>query len=159
LRADLSADPAFADLLARVREACLGAYAHQDVPFERLVQELAPERDLARAPLFQVMLVLQNAPREALHLPGLTLRPATADAGPARFDLLLGLREGPDGLAGALEYNADIFEAATVDRIAAHLRTLLEGVARAPTQRVSELPIVPEAELHRLLVEWNDTAA
>src|SRR4029079_8736569 len=110
---DLSREPAFRELLGRVRETSLAAHAHQDVPFEKLVEELAPERSLAHAPLFQVMLALQNAPAAALGVAGLTFSPVSAGATTARFDLTLSLGETRDGLAGAVEYAVDLFDPAT----------------------------------------------
>ena len=158
LRTNLSGDPTFHELLARVREVTLGAYAHQDVPFERLVEELQPERDRSRNPLFQVMFALQNAPVSVLELPGLTLRPQEFDSGSTRFDLECHLREAGEGLRGLISYSTDLFDEATVQRLAAHFQTLLEAAAAAPATRVSSLPLLKEDERRRLLVEWNDTA-
>jgi amino acid adenylation domain-containing protein len=158
LRTDLSGNPTFRQLLGRVREVTLGAYAHQDLPFEKLVEELRPERDLSRSPIFQVLFVLQNAPMAPLELAGLTLRPLPIDRETSLFDLSLYLYEAGEGLQGTLEYNTDLFEAATIERMASHFRILLEAVAAAPEQPIDALSLLPEAERHRLLVEWNDTA-
>jgi len=155
---DLSGEPSFRELLKRVREAALGAYAHQDLPFEMLVNALQPERDLSHTPLFQVMFILQNAPMEALELPGLTLSQLEVGTGVATFDLTLAIGEGPDGLSGALEYNTDLFDAATIQRMVGHFQTLLEGIVADPDQPISTLPLLTETEGHQLLVEWNDTA-
>src|SRR5262249_33878342 len=125
LRASLAGDPSFGGLLARVREAALAAYAHQDLPFERLVEEVAPERPLARSPLFQVMFALQNAPMGALALPGLDLAILPVDVGIAKFDLTLVLSQGPEGFSGTLEHDRDLFDPATVKRFAGHLIRLL----------------------------------
>src|SRR5262249_38752987 len=132
LRADLSGEPSFRGLLERVREACLGAYANQDVPFERLVEELKPPRDPSRAPFFQVMLVLQNASQGTLELPGLSVTPCDLDSGTSKFDLTLRLTEGKDELQGELEYSTDLFEASTIERLAGHYRTLLEDACADP---------------------------
>jgi amino acid adenylation domain-containing protein len=159
LRADLSGDPTFAEHLKRVRETCLGAYAHQDLPFEMLVEALQPQRDLSRSPLFQVMLILQNTPLPSLDLPGLQLNPIEAESGTAKFDLNLALVETDRGLVGSLEYNTDLFEAATVRRLLVHFRNLLEEAAANPERRVSELPLLTAEERHQLLTEWNCTEA
>jgi len=154
LRADLEPELRFSDLLQRVREACLGAYTHADLPFERLVQRLAPERDLARTPLFQVMFLLQNAPREA---PAGARRGVSLEGGTAKFDLTLTMIEGKSRLAGSFEYALDLFEGATIDRMIGHFQNLLEGIARAPGQRVSELPLLGQQEREQLLIGWNAT--
>jgi non-ribosomal peptide synthetase component F/acyl carrier protein len=157
----LDDEPSFVDLLARVREACLGAYAHQDLPFERLVDELNPARDLSRTPLFQVMLVLQNPQREsrASASAAPARRAVVADSGTSKFDLTLVLGETPRGIAGNLEYAADLFDAPTIARMLGHLGILLAGIAEAPERPVFDLPLLAPDERSRLLVEWNDTAA
>ncbi|MBU6399797.1 MAG: amino acid adenylation domain-containing protein, partial [Verrucomicrobia bacterium] len=157
LRTDLTGDPTFRELLQRVRRGALDAYAHPDVPLEKLVEELQPQRDLSRSPLFQVMFVLQNMPLRPLELPGLKLTPQPIDSGTAKFDLTLWLTETPDGLAGAVEYNTDLFEAATIERLTGHYRTLLEAVLADPAQPLSRLPLLTAAERHQLLVQWNQT--
>ncbi|HYO99132.1 MAG TPA: amino acid adenylation domain-containing protein, partial [Pyrinomonadaceae bacterium] len=157
LRTDLSGNPTFAELLRRVRKVALGAYAHQDVPFEKLVEELQPERDTSHSPLFQVMFVLQNAPMPALELPGLALDPLPIAGDGAKFDLTLSLEETSGGLKGLLEYNRDIFGEAAIGRLISHFRNVLEAVAAEPAQRLSELQLFDEAERRQLLVEWNDT--
>ncbi len=154
LRTGLAGDPAFAELLARARETTLGAYAHQDLPFEKLVEELAPRRDLSHSPLFQVMLVLQNAPQRPIELPGLRLQPLEAETGTAKFDLSLVAREAGEGLAAWLEYDLDLFDPATAERIAGHFRTLLEGAAADPGRRLSELPLLTAAEAGQIAA-WS----
>src|SRR6185437_13684021 len=134
------------DLLARVREACIGGYAHQETPFERLVQELSPERDLGRTPLFQVMFAYQDAPAEALRLPGLELRRFGAETGASKFDLLIALVEGPLGLHALIEFSTDLFEDATIERMLGHLRVLLEGVVADPERPLHALPLLTESE-------------
>ncbi|NMG20301.1 non-ribosomal peptide synthetase, partial [Brasilonema bromeliae] len=158
LRTNLAGNPTFEELLTRVREMALGAYAHQDLPFEQLVEKLQPQRSLSHTPLFQVMFVLQNAPMSPLELPGLTLSPLESDSGGAKFDLTLYMTETGHGLVGTLEYNIDLFEQSTVSRMAGHLQTLLEGIVANPQQRLSELPLLTELERQTLLVEWNDTS-
>jgi amino acid adenylation domain-containing protein len=154
---DLSGDPNFRELLGRVREVCLGAYAHQDVPFEMLVEELQPERSLSYTPLFQVMFTLQNAPSEALELKGLTVGSFGAEGRTAKFDLNLSLRETEQGLNGGFEYNTDLFDGETIDRMIGHLEALLSGIVTDPGRRISELPLLRAAEERQLLVEWNET--
>ncbi|MFE8957403.1 amino acid adenylation domain-containing protein [Streptomyces iakyrus] len=165
LRTDLSGDPTFAELLARVRETALAAYAHQDVPFERLVEELNPERSPARHPLFQVLLVLDNHVRDAgmRALPGLTATPVPIDAGVARFDLLLSFAErraddgGPAGLDAALEFSGDLFDRATADRITERLLRLVEAVTADGDRPVHTIDLLTPGERRRVLEEWNAT--
>lgn len=157
LRTDLSGNPSFRELVRRVREVCLGAYVHQDLPFERLVEELHLERNLSRNPLFQVMFVLENAALRSLELPGLTVSPVEAESETAHFDLTLQIVETAQGLTAVLVYNTDLFEAATIARMLGHFQTLLEAVVAHPEQRLSDLPLLPAAERRQLLVEWNDT--
>jgi amino acid adenylation domain-containing protein len=157
LRTDLSGNPSFRELLGRVRQVALEAYTHQDIPFEKLVEELKPARDSSRSPVFQAMFVLQNAPSAALTLPGLTLTPLSRKTATAKFDLTLSLTETASGLQGSFEYNTDLFEAATIERMAGHFQTLLAGIVANPEQSITTLPILTETEHHQLLVEWNDT--
>ncbi|HVS00968.1 MAG TPA: amino acid adenylation domain-containing protein, partial [Thermoanaerobaculia bacterium] len=140
-----------------VRETALAAYLHQDVPFEKLVEELAPERSLAHAPLFQAMLVLQNAFVETLEIENLRLRPAGDMGTMAKFDLTLTLEERDGGMVGTFEYATDLFDAATIDRLAVHFERLLTGVLAAPETSVAELPLLSPAERHQAVTEWNDT--
>ena len=158
IRARFDGDPTFRELLARVREAAVGAYAHQDVPFEKLVEELRPERDLARQPFFQVMFVLQNEPMQVVEPKTLTLRPQYVDTGLAKFDLTLQMTETAGGLDGLIEYNTDLFDRGTIQRLVAHFETLLRAVVRDPSQRVSRLPLLTDEERQTLLLDFNDTA-
>ncbi len=158
-RTTLSGDITFRELLQRVRQVALEAYAHQDLPFEKLVENLSVERDLSRSPVFQVMFVLQNAPLQPLALAGLQLTPLPLDSGTAKFDLTLVLEERADGLGGYVEYNTDLFEAATIVRVLGHFQTLLEGIAAHPDERLATLPLLTTSERQQLLVEWNDTRA
>ncbi len=157
LRTDLSGGPSFRELLKRVRQVTLDAYAHQDLPFEMLVDALQPKRDMSYSPLFQVMFVLQNVPMQNLELPGLTLGPVEADSKIAKFDLTLSMLEDAGGLSGSFEYNVDLFDAATIQRMAGHLQRLLEGIVADPDQSITNLPLLTGAEHRQLLVEWNDT--
>jgi amino acid adenylation domain-containing protein len=156
LRTDLSGDPSFRELLGRVREMALGAYAHQDLPFEKLVEELQPERSLSHTPLFQVVFVLQNAPMGSLELPGLKLKPLGGDNGTAKFDLTLYVEETQGGLVGGMEYNTDLFDDATIQRMLGHYENLLRGIVARPEQRISELPLLTDEE-HQQLMRWNPT--
>ncbi|WP_316203134.1 MULTISPECIES: condensation domain-containing protein, partial [unclassified Bradyrhizobium] len=146
LRTDLGGQPSFRELLGRVRETALGAYAHQDVPFEKLVVELNPVRDLSRQPLFQVLFALQNMPAETLELPGLALRRGDGEQATAKFDLSLYVHEREGRLEGRFEYATDLFEAATIERLSGHFGTLLEGIVAAPDARIGELALLSEAE-------------
>ncbi len=159
LRTDLSGDPTVRELLARVREVALGAHEHQDLPFERLVEELRPERDPSRAPVFQVMFDLQGSPAAGLELPGLAATLLPLETRSAKFDLTMSLAEGAGGLEGLVEYNADLFDGATIDRMSGHFGTLLEGMAARPEARLSEIPMMEEAERRRVVVEFNETRA
>ncbi|MEA2694109.1 MAG: hypothetical protein QOJ16_3496, partial [Acidobacteriota bacterium] len=158
LRTDLAGDPPVSLLLERVREVALGAYSHQELPFEMLVEELSPERDTGRPPLFQVMFVLQNTPRPRLDLPGLVLHPIEVGTGAAKFDLTLFLEEGSGGLTGGLEFDEDLFEGTTARRLLTHLEILLGQVVAAPETPLSGLPLLSAGERHQLLAEWDDTA-
>ncbi|HEX7182532.1 MAG TPA: amino acid adenylation domain-containing protein [Thermoanaerobaculia bacterium] len=159
LRGDLSGDPGYGELLRRVRETTLDAYTHQDLPFEKLVEELQPRRNLSHSPLFQVLFLLQNAPGAAPELPEVALRQWEVDTGTAKLDLTLGLMEREEGLAGAVEYNRDLFDATTVGRLLTHFETLLAAAVADPERRLSALPLLAPAERHQVLREWNDTAA
>jgi amino acid adenylation domain-containing protein len=157
LRADLSEKPTFKKLLQRVRNVCLQAYAHQDLPFEKLVEELRPDRDLSRNPLFQVMFVLQNTPRPFQQPVGLSIERIDALPATSLFDLSLYLREREGKLIGFFEYNTDLFEPSTIERMIGHFLKLLEGIVADPEQPISTMPLLTEAERYQLLVEWNNT--
>jgi amino acid adenylation domain-containing protein len=159
LRTDVSGDPTFRELLLRVREVALGAYAHQDVPFEKLVEVLRPARDMSRSPLFQVMFSLFNLPSQALELPGLTLHPVELQTGTARTDLTLQAGEDAGGgLKLGFEYNTDLFDEAAIAAMGRHFRTLLEHVVDAPATRLLSIPILDDEERRRLVADWNATA-
>ncbi len=158
LRTGMAGDPTFTELAGRAREAILGAYAHQEVPFEKLVEELAPYRDTSYSPLFQVMLALQNAPQPAVDLAGLRIETLEGAGSTAKFDLTVTFAETADGLGGSLEYSLDVFDPATAGRIVRHFQTLLAGAAADPGRRLSELPLLDETERAQLLDRWNATA-
>jgi amino acid adenylation domain-containing protein/non-ribosomal peptide synthase protein (TIGR01720 family) len=153
MRADLSGDPRFRDLLGRVRTTALEAFAHQDVPFEKLVEELHPERDLSRNPLFQVSFQAFNVQS----LPENVFEPCPLEGTVAKFDLRIDLLLSPRSLRGFVEYSTDLFDASTIERLIANYLTLLEAIAVNPDERISRLQLIAPAERQRLLVEWNDT--
>ena len=160
LRGDLSGRPTGRELLARTRSAALGAYAHQDLPFELLVERLQPERSLSHGPLFQVMFMLHNTPGGDLDLPELATEALPLPGGVAKLDLLLLLYETAEGaIHGSLEWSHDLFDAPTVRRLVAHFTSLLAGMTADPDRRIDELPLLSAAERHQLLRDWNDTAA
>src|SRR6476469_4818346 len=178
LRTDLSGNPTFRELLNRVKEVALGAYAHQDLPFEKLVEELHPDRALNQNPLFQVAFALQNAPGNGLELPELTLSPQQLDVGTARFDLEFHLWErspnssgsnqspsnklwvdSSEGISGMVIYSADLFDEATITRLIGHFQTLLESIVANPEQRIANLQYLSAQERDHLLVECNNTQA
>jgi surfactin family lipopeptide synthetase A len=158
LRADLSGDPTFSELLTRVRETALAAYAHPDIPFESLLQEFQPERDLSFHPMFQVMFALRSDFTRPITLNQMTFTPMAVEIGTAKFDLTLTITERTDELAATFIYNSDLFDAATIRRMAAEFNTLVEGIVADPDRPISTLPLLTEMEKRQLLVEWNDTA-
>jgi amino acid adenylation domain-containing protein len=158
LRTDLSGDPSFRELLARIRQRTLAAYGHQGLPFEDLVNELAPERDTSRNPLFQVMMVVQNAPLERVPFAGLETSLEEVYTGTSKFDLWLQLMAVDGAWTATFEYNTDLWDAATVYRMARHLSTVLASAAADPDLPVSAIPLLDADERHRVLVEFNDTA-
>jgi len=178
LRTDLSGNPTFRELLNRVKEVALGAYAHQDLPFEKLVEELHPDRALNQNPLFQVAFALQNAPGNRLELPELTLSPQQLDVSTARFDLEFHLWErspnssgsnqspsnklwvdSSEGISGMVIYSADLFDESTITRLIGHFQALLESIVTNPEQRIANLQYLSAQERYQLLVEYNNTRA
>jgi surfactin family lipopeptide synthetase A len=157
LRSQVVQEEKFQDFLARVREMTLSAYQYQDIPFEKLVEVLNPQRSRAYSPLFQVMFIFQNTAPRALELSGVTIKPFEAENAFTKFDLTLSLEEKDGQLSGFFEYRIDLFQAATIERMAANLQKLLEGLAMQPEVQVGNLPLLSETE-HRLLKSWNDTA-
>ncbi len=157
MRTDLSGNPSFLELLGRVGEVAFGAFAHQDLPFEKLVEELHPERDMSRTPLFQIMFALQNMPAGKLQLPGLTLCSFAMERITVRFDIEIHLMEKPEGLSGRVVYNTDLFDDVSIARLIGHYETLLESIVANPDQRISDLQILTDTERQQLLVEWNAT--
>jgi amino acid adenylation domain-containing protein len=156
LRGDLSGDPEFGELVGRLRRVALEAFDHQDLPFEKLVEELRPERDPSRPPLVQVQLVLHNTPAVAPKSGGLRLDPVEAEVRTAKLDLSLSLVEHEGGLASSLTYSTDLFDAATIGRLASHFVLLTEAACADPRRRLADLPLLTAAERAQLLREWND---
>ncbi|MFB2772383.1 amino acid adenylation domain-containing protein [Pelatocladus sp. BLCC-F211] len=159
LRNNLSGNPSFRKFLHRVREVTLDAYAHQDLPFEILVEELQPERNLSRNPLYEVMFVLQNTPTSVQEVSGLTLRTLEFDSGTAQLDIFLSMFELQEGLTGCLEYNTDIFDATTISQFLNHFQTLLANIIANPEQRICNLSLLNTFEKEQLLFKLNQTSA
>jgi amino acid adenylation domain-containing protein len=157
LRTNLDGNPSFSDLLNRVQQVAVGAYAHQDLPFETLVEELQPERNLSHSLLFQVMFILQNFPRSDHQLAGLRIDSLPVDNQMAQFDLTLWMCETDRGLTTRLEYNSDLFDPSTIIRMLGHFQILLEGIVASPDRHLSELPLLTPAEQQQILFEWNHT--
>jgi amino acid adenylation domain-containing protein len=159
LRTHISENLTFSELLSRVREGCRGAYAHQDLPFENLVEELQPQRDMTRNALFQIMFAFQNTPASELDLMGVTVEPVEVNTETCKFDLTLSLTERAQRLVGFFEYSTDLFDRSTVERSVGHFQTLLQGSLANPDEPIATLPILSKAERHQLLVEWNNVEA
>ena len=159
VRTDLSGNPTFRELLVRVREVAVGAYEHQDLPFEKLVEVMQPERDTSYSPLFQVMFHLANTSTPSFNLPGLMLTPLDADTGTSKFDLTLDLVESSTGLKGWIDYSTDLFDHVTIQRLSERFQTLLQSVIADPETLISSLALLSPAEQNQLVVRLNDTAA
>jgi amino acid adenylation domain-containing protein len=157
LHTDFAGDPTFRELLTRVREVAIGAYAHQDLPFEKLVEELHPQRSLSQSPLYQVAFALRNNPPHVVTLDGLTTAPFEISGGTAKSDLYLSIIDNDENLQARCEYKTELFEAATIERMLRHFQILLEGLITNPDRRISDLPMLTETEKQQILVEWNDT--
>lgn len=157
IRTDLRGNPSFATLLERIKEKTLQAYTHQDLPFEKLVETLQPERNLSHSPLFEVMFVLQNAPMGNLKLPNLEFTPLELEQVTAKFDLTLSITETETSLQGLWEYKTDLFKETTIARMIGHFQTLLSGAIDTPELGIYQLPLLTSLERHQLLVEWNQT--
>ncbi len=157
MRTNLAGNPSFSELLGRVREVALSAYAHQNLPFEMLVEALQPERDLGHTPLFQVVFNLQNAPVQELELAGLTVSSLPVESTATKVDLALSMENTTQGLVGVWEYNTDLFDTSTIERMTGHFVTLLEAIVANPSERISQLPLLTAVEQQQLLVDWNNT--
>ena len=157
LKADFAQAADFKSLLKQIRQTTLQVYAHQDLPFEQLVEALQPERDMSRSPLFQAAFILQNAPLDKIELPGLTILPFEAENRTSKYDLTLNAAETEDGLALALEYNTDLFEAETAQRILRHYRNMLDRILANPKEKIAYLDYMDAEEKQRMLTDWNQT--
>ena len=157
LRTDFWGDPDFREVLRRVRKVALDAYAHQDLPFEKIVEEMHPQRNFSHWPLFQVLFVLQNTPTKAPRLAGLTVTPVEVESKTATFDLSLLMVEEASSLKGTIEYSTDLFDEETIRRMIGHFQTLLESIVADPGTSVSRLSLLTDFERDRLLVDWNNT--
>jgi amino acid adenylation domain-containing protein len=157
LRVSVGGRESFRELLKQVREVCLGAYAHQDLPFEKLVEELQPERDLSRAPLFQVKLIWETAGREAPELEGMRLSGGSSELETTRFDLMMSLTDGSRDLAGAVNYSRDLFDEDTIERLMSHYANVLRGIVEDSERPIWELSLLSPAEREQIVVEWNET--
>ncbi|HEV2472154.1 MAG TPA: amino acid adenylation domain-containing protein [Chthonomonadales bacterium] len=155
LRADLSGNPTYREALREVRSSVLGAFSHQDLPFEMLVKELQPHRDLSRTPVYQIMFSVGSHHTEQLNLPGLSITPLLMDRNTAKFDMTLGLRESPDALLAGVEYSTDLFCDDTMARLLDNFGTLLESIAANPDQNIRSLPVISRAEQRLLAVDWQ----
>ena len=155
LRADLAGQPSFREFLGTVRATTLGAFSNQDLPFEKLVEELNPERKGNRTPLFQTMFAFQNRPTPDIVMDGLTITPLKIPAAKAKFDLTLEAEEEPNGLRLCFEYNSELFRPETIKRMLGHFQNLLQAIVADPTQRVTDLSLLTESERHKILNEWN----
>jgi amino acid adenylation domain-containing protein/non-ribosomal peptide synthase protein (TIGR01720 family) len=159
LRIDVSGNPTFRELLARVKRVALDNYARQEIPFEQIVDSIAPERNLSHSPIFQVMFDYESASPDALQFPGLTVTPLSVETRTSKFDLTLSAQESKLGIAGALEYNTDLFDGTTVARMIDHLRNLMAAIAAHPDAPLASLSLLSSEERQRLTVEWNQTRA
>lgn len=157
MRTKLDGDLTFAGLLRRVREVTLGAYAHQQVPFDCVVEELLPERNLSHSPLFQIMFDLQNVPRQPLDLKGLTPGVLEFENSTTKFDLAFSLQQIGDEMNGTMQYNTGLFDSQTITRMLEHFVNLLKAIGAEPEKRLSELDFIGEAERRTIVEEWNDT--
>jgi surfactin family lipopeptide synthetase A len=158
LRIDLTGDPTFIELVQRVKQISLGAYAHQELPFGKLVEKLRPSHDFSYSPIFQVMFVLQNAPVEPSDLVDLQLTPLNLETGTSQYDLTLMMEETEVGLSGSFAYNSDLLERATIRRLVSHFQVLLEGIVANPNRLIEQLPMLTEKDRRQLLIEWNNTS-
>ncbi|HEX5601381.1 MAG TPA: amino acid adenylation domain-containing protein, partial [Pyrinomonadaceae bacterium] len=158
IRANLDGAPTFREMLAQVKQTCLAAYAHQDIPFDRLVEELRPARSLSHQPLFQVLFQLQNGRRDRLSIDGLSIKSMKPQGETTKCDLMLALLDNDQELLGSIQYSTDLFDLETIQRMIGHFQNLLESAVADPAQPVAQLPLLAETERQQLLADWNDTS-
>ena len=149
----------FNELIDRVRKVCVDAYSHDELPFEKLVEELRPARDMSYSPLFQLMFAFQNMPATEAQLPELNITPLIFSPGTSMFDLTLFMWEDKKGLSGKIEYSTDLFDAGTIERVVGNFLSLIESAVAAPGCRLSDLSLLTDTERRQILVDWNDTYA
>lgn len=157
MRVDFSGNPTVRELLKRVRELALNAYAHQDLPFEKLVEVLQPARDMSHTPLFQVLFVLESTPLSSISFSGLSMEPMLVPSATSKFDVTLLMWERDDGLAGMIEYNTDLFDKQTIEAVVQRFQVLLKSIVANPDARIASVPLLTEAETRLLIHQWNDT--
>ena len=157
LRNDLSGDPTFREILSRVRKTVLEAFSHQELPFEKLVAAVRPDRSLSYNPVYQIMFALQDTAGSRIRIPGLNIEALKIKVSASKFDLFLSARQATGGLEITVEYNSDLFDQTTIQRFVLHYKQLLESAVGDPNARLSELAIMDEAERRQILVDWNDT--
>ena len=151
-------NPSFTSLLHQVRKVCLDAYGNQDLPFEKLVEVLQPERNLIHTPLFPGNVCAAKCQKVAIELPGINCQILETESGVAKFDLTLAMEEASTGIKGEWEYNRDLFDGARIRQMIGHLQVLLEAVVSNPQQGIDQLPLLTDRERQQLLLEWNDTS-
>ena len=157
VRSDLTGNPSFINFLSRVREGSLEAFTNDDLPFDYIVEALHPVRDTSHSPIFQVMFILQNVPIPSTNLPNMKVSPIYLDNGTSKYDLTLTVWESPEGMTCFFEYNTDLFERPTIERMMGHYQTILEGICANPEKRIAELPLLTARERHQILIGWNAT--
>lgn len=157
MRTNFEGNPKFRDLLKRVKEMTLNAYSYQELPFDKMLEELKPERDISRTPLFQVMFILHNTRQVELEMPGVKMEPIDVESGLAPFDLRLQLTEGEDGIKGGFDYCKALFDADTVKRMAGHLKSILEAICLNPEEKVSKIKLLTKDEEEKIFFEFNNT--
>jgi len=157
IRSDLSGSPTFIELLKRVKSVTLGALSHQDIPFEKLVEELQPERDMTHTPFFQALFTFQNIPKQSIEIPELTLEQVEQDIGAVKFDLTININENPSGLNVIMGFNEELFNASTIERFIAHFKQLLQGIAQNPQMPIDRYPLLSASEKRKILFDYNQT--
>jgi non-ribosomal peptide synthetase component F len=157
IRSDVRGEASYQELLREVREETLGAYGHQELPFEKLVEEMQPERDLSHTPLFQVMFVMQNAPRETKGVSGVGMEAFGAESRTAQFELTVEMMEVGGRAGGTIQYNTDLFDKSTIERMTGHLERILESIVENPKEEISRLEMMREEEKRQVMEEWNGT--
>src|SRR5205823_7392263 len=157
LRTQAFADLSFTEFLHQVRDVSLAAFAHQDMPFDKLVEDIHPQRSTGHTPFFQVMFALEDTLLQEVVLPGLQVSPVEVESQTAKFDLTITIRESSEGLPISFQYNSDLFEDTTIERMTRHFERLLCGIVANPMQQISQVPLLTDEERRQVLMEWNQT--